>query len=263
MGLEMIKVFRKEKGLTLEDLSEKSGVPVSTIKKISAGITTDPNLSTVKAIASALGCTLDDFSDSTPFGNSVTTKELKLIKKYRSIDEHGQKAVDMILDHEYSRCAAAPVSNPVVTPAPIPIPLPETVEEPEEEADLFYNVIPIRRSEQPASAGSGAYLGPEAFETILVMENELTRRALFSVPVSGDSMEPLYEDKDILIVERSEDLEPGEIGIFTLNGKGYVKKLGCGQLLSLNPGYPPIPLDDSVLLNGRVIGVLEPEWIVG
>lgn len=254
MGLEMIKIFRKEKGLTLEDLSEKSGVPVSTIKKISAGITIDPNLSTVKAIASALGCTLDDFSDGSPFGNSVTTKELKLIKKYRIIDEHGQKAVDMILDHEYSRCNAIP--------APVPIPLPETVEEPEEE-DLFYNVIPIRRSEQPASAGSGAYLGPEAFETILVMENELTRRALFSVPVSGDSMEPLYQDKDILIVERSEDLEPGEIGIFTLDGKGYVKKLGHGQLLSLNPGYPPIPLDRSVLLNGRVIGVLEPEWIVG
>lgn len=256
MGLEMIKVFRKEKGLTLEALSEESGVPVSTIKKISAGITTDPNLSTIKAIASALGCTLDDFSDGSSFGNSVTTRELKLIKKYRVIDGHGQKAVDMILDHEYIRCTSAAAA------VPVPIPLPETVEEPEEEA-LFYNVIPIRRSEQPASAGKGAYLGPEGFETILVMENDLTKRALFSVPVSGDSMEPLYQDRDVLIVERSEELEPGEIGIFTLKGKGYVKKLGHDQLLSLNPEYPPIPMDESVLLNGRVIGVLQPKWIVG
>jgi len=62
MGLERINEIRKELGITIEELSEKSGVPISTLKKISAGITTNPSLDTVKAIARALNCTLDDLA---------------------------------------------------------------------------------------------------------------------------------------------------------------------------------------------------------
>ena len=42
MGLEKITELRKAKGMTIEDLAIKSGIPISTIKKISAGITTNP-----------------------------------------------------------------------------------------------------------------------------------------------------------------------------------------------------------------------------
>lgn len=63
MGLEKIKDIRKSRGITIDELSEKSGVPVSTIKKISAGITKNPNLETVRSIARALNCTLDDFDE--------------------------------------------------------------------------------------------------------------------------------------------------------------------------------------------------------
>jgi hypothetical protein len=81
------------------------------------------------------------------------------------------------------------------------------------------NVIPLPRSVQKTSAGRGAYLGPEEMETIWVEENDLTRRASFCVPVTGDSMEPTYHDGDILLVEGREDIEPGQIGVFTVDGK--------------------------------------------
>ena len=63
MGLEIINTIRKERGMTVEQLSEASGVPLNTLKKICAGIATNPTLNTIKAIAAALGCTLDDFLD--------------------------------------------------------------------------------------------------------------------------------------------------------------------------------------------------------
>ena len=122
-------------------------------------------------------------------------------------------------------------------------------------------LIPIRFSTQAASAGTGVYLGPESFETIWVEDNALTRRASFAVPVSGDSMEPKYFNEDILLVERVEAIEVGEIGIFTLDGDGYVKKLGKGVLVSLNKAYSPIPLNESIRCNGRIIGVLDPDWM--
>ena len=64
MGLERINLLRKEQGLTIEELSAKADVPLSTLKKICAGSTTNPALETVKSIARALNCTIDEFDDT-------------------------------------------------------------------------------------------------------------------------------------------------------------------------------------------------------
>ena len=66
VGLDKINELRKNQHLTIEDLSIKSGVPLSTVKKICAGITTNPNLDTVIALAEALNCTIDELATSDP-----------------------------------------------------------------------------------------------------------------------------------------------------------------------------------------------------
>lgn len=128
--------------------------------------------------------------------------------------------------------------------------------------DELSNYRSLRKSEQAFSAGHGVYLGPEAFCLIRVQDNELTRHATFCGAVDGDSMEPRYHDGNILLVNSDEEVDVGEIGIFTLDGHGFVKKRGFSELISLNPAYTPIPLDDSIRCNGKVIGILRPEWIV-
>lgn len=64
MGLDKINEIRKNRRLTIEELAVKSGVPLSTVKKICAGITTNPNLDTVISLAQALDCTIDELADS-------------------------------------------------------------------------------------------------------------------------------------------------------------------------------------------------------
>ena len=64
MGLEKINECKKKLGMTTEELSEKSGVPIATLNKILSGVTRDPKLETLKAIARVLGLSLDDFDDS-------------------------------------------------------------------------------------------------------------------------------------------------------------------------------------------------------
>ena len=64
MGLERINELRKQQGLTIEDLSVKADVPLSTLKKICAGSTVNPALETVKSIARALDCSLSEFDDT-------------------------------------------------------------------------------------------------------------------------------------------------------------------------------------------------------
>lgn len=64
MGLEKINEYKKKLGMTTEELSDRSGVPIGTLNKILSGVTRDPKLETLKAIARVLGLSLDDFDDS-------------------------------------------------------------------------------------------------------------------------------------------------------------------------------------------------------
>ena len=48
-----ISEIRKSKKMKIETLSQKSGVPISTLKKILSGVTKDPQIDTIKAIARA------------------------------------------------------------------------------------------------------------------------------------------------------------------------------------------------------------------
>lgn len=121
----------------------------------------------------------------------------------------------------------------------------------------------LRKSLQPVSAGHGVYLGPEEFEDVKVVANAQTHNASFCIAVEGNSMEPKFHNGDILLVDTAIEVEVGDIGIFTLDGYGYVKKRGQNDLISLNPDYAPIPLNDSIRCNGKVVGVLDPEYLVG
>ena len=75
MGLgRKINEIRKQKGLSIDDLCERSGIPKGTLSKITAEITASPTLDTVRAIANALECTLDDLDDR-PAKKSPSTAE--------------------------------------------------------------------------------------------------------------------------------------------------------------------------------------------
>lgn len=97
MGLEKINAMRKEKGISLDELSQLSGVPKGTLSKITAGITTNPSLETVRAIVMALGYTLDDLEDE-PRREAYTDAENLIIQKYRRLPDTGKQAVKNIID---------------------------------------------------------------------------------------------------------------------------------------------------------------------
>ena len=60
---EMVSRYRKDAGMTIDELSAASGVPKGTLNKIIAGTTKSPTLDTVRALAEALGKKLEDFDD--------------------------------------------------------------------------------------------------------------------------------------------------------------------------------------------------------
>jgi transcriptional regulator with XRE-family HTH domain len=59
-----IKEQRRKKGLSQDKLSKLAGITLHTITKIESGATLDPRVETVKRIADALGCSVDNLLKS-------------------------------------------------------------------------------------------------------------------------------------------------------------------------------------------------------
>ena len=111
--------------------------------------------------------------------------------------------------------------------------------------------------DMPVSAGVGEFLADSTrIEDISIPDDPRTAEADYALRINGDSMEPKYHDGDILIVSAEKPVR-GEVGIYTMDGQGYVKVLGNGELLSLNSAYAPIPMKEGIICNGKVIGVLD------
>ncbi len=136
------------------------------------------------------------------------------------------------------------------------------------ERDIQFSEAPVAGSQRiirtiplydmPASAGTGQFLDSDGYELIDVDET-VPLSATFAVRISGDSMSPRYVDRQIVYVKPQQTLDPGEIGIFLLNGSAYCKILGTGkntELISINRKYNPIAVYeyDELRVIGKVVG---------
>lgn len=226
---KLITQYRKDANMTIDELADKSGVPKGTLNKIITGITKAPTLETVRAIAYALGKTLNDFDDSRkPEG--LSREELSLIKKYRALDEHGKEIVDSCLDIEHRR-----------------------MEEQEQEES---NVIALPRFWNRPSAGNGNELGDGDYDVIEVPDTLTARIASYALTVSGHSMEPEIMDGETVLVKKLDHFEKGDIVVFSLNDQSYIKRAGEKCFESINPDYEDVTPteDDDLHIFGVVVG---------
>ena len=235
--LDRLIYLKKSTGKTTDEIAQISGVPKGTLNKLFAGQTKDPQLSTITAVVHSLGYTLDDLDEPKQPDSAWSPSEEAHIKKYRVLDAHGKDMVDTVLKKEYDR-----VMSPAI----------EEVSGSQAKTSLLF-------FEFPASAGTGENLSEEEKRYIMMPKRLVPNYADCCIRVSGDSMEPDYCDGDIVFVQLIESVPVGSVGIFTLNGAGYIKKLGRNQLLSLNPNYAPIPFGDgdSIRCVGRVLGIAD------
>lgn len=119
--------------------------------------------------------------------------------------------------------------------------------------------IEIRHSYYKVSAGTGYNLNDgDQWDTIEVPDTPEANKADFALTISGDSMEPVYYDGDIVLVKSQPAIDNGEIGIFIIEDNGYIKKYGGDKLISLNAKYDDIMFSDydpdDIRCMGLVIG---------
>lgn len=233
---DRIKEARINKKYTQEQLATLIGVAKSTVTGYEKG-NSEPSIETMGKIMSALDVDANFlWQDETDFPIQVSYTEMEHVKKYRALDDHGKDMVDMVLKKESDRMAQLRRATTSVATVPVRV---------------------IQYYQRLASAGSGQVV----FDGVPVEPLEIPnkpeyRRVSYAVGVNGQSMEPLYQDGDILLVEPTCQIEQGEVGIFIVGDKAYVKKLGETELISVNAEYDNIPLTEDSKCMGRVVGKL-------
>lgn len=129
----------------------------------------------------------------------------------------------------------------------------------EEERHSQIKVITIRLMRNKVSAGIGYDLNfnsDDDFKNIKVLDTPEAESADFAVTVEGESMSPDFHDGDIVLVKQQDNIDIGQIGIFTIDGDGYIKEYGKDCLISHNPKHPDIYPEEyqEVKCYGLVLG---------
>ena len=228
---DRLKNLRRAQGATQADVAEAVGIKESAYSNYEKDLR-EPNAVVLKAMAKYFGVTIDYLLDCHT-GFVASRSEQEHIKKYRTLDPYGQKAVTSVLDIEFERCTYIPEPNR------------------EELIEVSINYAPV-------SAGFGDELEDyEQWEKASVPLTPESRKADFILVVDGDSMEPKFHNGDYILVRKQPAVDIGQIGIFGVDGKGYIKKYGGDKLISLNKKYSDIPLDDESRCFGLVLGVTD------
>ena len=252
-------------GYTQKEIAEKLGVSKSSITNWLKG-KNSPDANLVMPICKLLNITVGQFyGEDEPFEEkndavgerkapSLSDEAMKLAEDYDGrMDDRGRETVRGVADLEVarfkSRTAAALRKS----------------REQSEAAEEIAPPIPLHQpyAQIAAAEGAGAFLLDDGFDEVLVEMNKYTKQADVILKVVGRSMEPVITDGDRGLVRQQPSVRIGEIGVFIVDGQGYLKEYQADRLVSLNPDIDDVLVGDlqSAECYGKFIKVLNPDWV--
>ncbi len=237
---EKLDKLLEQHKISISELSRNSDIPYTTIDGFYKKGYANMKLSTLKKLSEYFDISIDYLvnDDYDEVLQEQSPEEKEFLNKFKTLDIRGRKAVEAVLQSHYDRL------------------------HPQTRAEDDFIILPFFADK--AAAGSGYALSDGAYDEWKVASTRLTNRADFIVTVSGASMEPDFYDGEMVLVQQQPDIYDGEVGIFIVNGNGYIKQKGKDRLVSLNRKYKDIFIgeDDNVMCAGKVIGKLSEDELL-
>lgn len=233
-----LKELRKKKGVSQEDVAKALGITLRTYQNYEYG-QREPNIEMILKLSDYFKVSTDTLLGREPEQDALAplgleTGEKSALEVYLKLPEDKRQ---VIIDTMIALGAAAKQSREV-------------------SAKELRVMITKKFSCLLTSAGTGELLDDENIELREFPDSPQVREADLIIPVDGDSMEPEISNGDQLCIKRCDDIDLGEIGVFIVEGKGYVKQKGEDRLISLNPEYDDIYAKEYKCV-GKVIGKVE------
>lgn len=234
---DILKELRQQHNVTAKAVAEAVGILPDTYRSYETG-RREPNLKTLVLIADYFHVSTDYLLGRAPqldpmkllIAQGDTSPEA-LVKQFASLPEEGQALMLAVVralkeTHEIRYAKKKP------------------------------RTVWIKQHQNKAAAGFGYLLeNDDEWYDVEVIDNPKVGEADFAVEIDGDSMEPDYHNGDLALIKIDPDVPVGEVGLFVLDGMGYIKERGKKKLISRNPEYPDIEGEARCI--GLVIGVAE------
>ena len=240
-----IKEFRLKRNLTQKELAKLVNVGDTTIANYEKGFRS-PKKDTMFDLANAFNVSIDDLFPPIQKDSSSNTPQIQTI--YDQLEPPGQRKVityaEKLRDEQEKRRKTKKneVSEKVI--------------------DL-YQVDVV--SETAAACGFNYGFGYDDTDRENIEVDEQPPRHDIATKVSGDSMQPDYQDGDILyLVDKGLTTYNGDLAVIAYGDRSYFKKIytenGRLRLVSLNDKYEDIildfpPAEDTHIKIFAVVGV--------
>lgn len=109
IGAKLQALFN-EKNTNVNEVASRTGISPNTIYSLIRRDSEKANIDDLYRVAHHLGVTLNYFVDTEDNVACIkseqnTGTEAELIKKYRTLDEHGIEVVNAVIEIEYKRCS--------------------------------------------------------------------------------------------------------------------------------------------------------------
>lgn len=279
---DRLKEARLNIGMTQEQVAKEIGVAKSTFTGYEKG-NSEPNMLTISKIMNVLNVDAnflwqDEMDELGGSPMQLKYEEMKHLEKYRFIQEYyprGAETVNYILDQEHKEAQELKERfEKLAEQAELISDRDKRIAELESSAKNIINIgtytehLLDRTFEyhHSASAGSGVFmLDDEGVEQVAIpAETPGADKCDYLIKISGNSMEPDYYDGEVALVSRIMPVRHGDVGIFVVDGKAYIKEYGDTELISRNPSSENIKISEyaNIVCMGKVVGKIREEDIV-
>ncbi len=229
---DLIREYRRRKGLSQEQLGALAHVKKNAVGAWEAG-RSRPDVASIPALCRELSLPISVF-----FGVQEPPAFEEVTSRYAQLNEYNRQVILKQMDTLYDlQCQRNAVPS--------------------------RKLVQVYMNDLSAAAGYSWSIGDPGGEMVYLAADPLTLQADEIVRVSGNSMEPTFNDGDRVLLQHCGSLRDGEIGIFTNGDTGYIKEYRPDGLYSHNPAYPVMRFGegDSVRCVGRVLGKLKKSQI--
>lgn len=247
-----IKVFRKSTGLTQDELAQKLNTTKQTISRYEKG-DRKANQDMLFSLCDIFGVSIDDFFPSTNENSTTPTASSDLL-----IQQINDKLVQL-----------TPENKKIVLRTSEDLLKEQKNEEETKINEVSEKVVDLYQvevvSETAAACGFNYGFGYDDTDRETIEVDERPPRHDIATKVSGDSMQPDYQDGDILyLVDKGLTTYNGDLAVIAYGDRSYFKKIytenGRLRLVSLNDKYEDIildfpPAEDTHIKIYAVVGV--------
>lgn len=234
----IIKESRMMAGLTQAQVAERLERPQATVAGWEVG-RSQPDANTLFELFQVLGRSVDEafgFQKNTP---PLSGRAIKLAQAFDKLDEAGKTILEDSLEREENR-----------------------MDEIQESLQAFINSFTVLQIyKTPISDNSGLDLAERPEPKMIQITKNTPEDQASTIRQVMRANNPFgvrfrFDDgKEIIFaIDGDKVAEPGQAGIFTIDGKSFLKRLENDGLYPVQKEHDPIPVPDVLQRTGRVIG---------